>query len=107
MSTKDDFARKTVTRFLSEHSFGMWGMWQWELQADNLFCSDVFFDPLDTPEVAGTHCLLHPEDIIIVKEIIGRAKTKIREDFSFRVITAYGVVTTLKGSGFFEILEEE
>ena len=107
VSTKEELANKTVIIFLNQHLFRLTGMWQWELQTDSLFCSDVFFNPLDAPDVVGTRCLLHPDDVTTVKEIIGRAKININKDFSFRVITSYGTVSVVKGSGLFEIIEEE
>ena len=107
ISTKEELANKTVNIFLNQHLFRLTGMWKWELQADGLFCSDVFVDPSDVPDVAGTYCLIHPADLTIVKDIIGRAKINIKEDFSFRVITSHGAVTIVNGFGLFEIFEEE
>ena len=107
VSSKEELADKTVNIFLNQHLFRLTGMWQWELQTNSLFCSDVFFNPLDPPDLVGTHCLLHPDDVTIVKEIIDGAKININEDFSFRVITSYGTVSVVKGSGLFEIIEDE
>ncbi len=67
------------------------GAWEWDLHADEVFCSDVM---IQAPAgFQGTKALIHPEDSASVKAELARKNSA----FQFRIITTYGEVRLLGG----------
>jgi PAS domain S-box-containing protein len=84
---------RSVTLLVNSCVFNLSGEWDWDLQSENIFCSDVI---LSKPfEFLGTRAILHPDDKESISDIVF-TQTQW-EGFSFRVITTYGEIKTLKG----------
>jgi PAS domain S-box-containing protein len=77
---------------LKEYEFS--GAWQWDLQSDAVYCSDVMFP---FPAVyEGTKGIIHPDDKILVQDRIATASSTV-PFLQFRIITTYGEVKLLTG----------
>jgi PAS domain S-box-containing protein len=93
--------------FIGSKLLEIWGKWHWEFNAEQLLCSDVMFTPNDGTLFSVTKVLIHPDDLHIIHKLIEKCNLKKSFDFSFRVITTYGEVTTINGQGLFECKEME
>jgi PAS domain S-box-containing protein len=84
--------KKTVTVFIQSNLFVLSGAWEWNLNSDAVYCSDVILSL--PPSFEGTKAIIHPDDLSFVKEIIAKEKGKI-DHLKFRIITTYGEVKVL------------
>src|SRR4051812_32972729 len=89
----DEVAGRRVRVFLHPAFFELSGVWQWELEAEAVFCSDVM---LSAPAgFVGTRGIFHPDDVAALKEkLAGKQPVPFLQ---FRIITTYGEVKTLTG----------
>ncbi|HEY0041779.1 MAG TPA: PAS domain S-box protein, partial [Flavisolibacter sp.] len=89
--------------FLHSSFFEITGTWQWEMETEAVFCSDVMFSfPAD---FTGTKAIFHPDDVEAVTAGL-TANEKI-PSLRFRIITTYGEVKTLHGENLLVHQEEE
>ncbi|MBB1283536.1 PAS domain S-box protein [Flavisolibacter sp. BT320] len=89
----EESTEKNVRVFLHASYFELNGTWQWELEADAVFVSDVMFSfPAD---FVGTKAIFHPDDSSAIKELLATEDTL--PSISFRIITTYGEVKTVTG----------
>jgi PAS domain S-box-containing protein len=83
--------KKTVTVFVDTNFYVLSGKWEWQLNSDTVFCSDVILSL--PPAIEGTNGIIHPDDVALLKKI---SKEKIKIDhLQFRIITSYGEVKIL------------
>ena len=86
---------KILLFYINGREYEASGDWEWGLQSDTLFCSDVLLTPPAGFE--GTRSLLHPDDAPTVREALdGKPNTTLRF-LQFRVITSYGEIKTVTG----------
>lgn len=91
-------------RFFVDHTLVSWqGPWDWDLPADELFCSDVMIT-MHLGNPPAVKCLIHPDDLPAVRQALA-STTGL--DLQFRVINTWGKVFTIKGQGRFEVEKEE
>lgn len=72
------------------------GQWQWDMQSDAVYCSDVMSFP---PDFEGTKSIVHPEDAARVQRALKLVHEGETISLSFRIITTYGEVKTITGEG--------
>ena len=86
---------KFVCVFISGKEFEYTGNWQWDLQSEAVFCSDVMFNfPI---LFEGTKGIIHPDDKALVLEQTAATVGMEIPFLQFRVITTYGEIKTLTG----------
>lgn len=88
--------QREVRLLLRSHSYLLVGPWAWDLHCEAVFCSDVLLT--HPAEWEGTRAILHPEDVPMLSETIGKAIGPVSV-LSFRIITTYGEMKTLRGTG--------
>ena len=94
-SDKETKQERFVTLFIGGKEYKYTGNWQWELQCECVFCSDVM---LSFPQrFEGAKGIIHPDDKGIVLERTKVANAAEVSFFQFRIITTYGEVKTLTG----------
>src|SRR5690349_17537162 len=86
---------KTVSIFLESKLYHVSGKWSWPLQTESIFCSDVMFALGEQLRQAATQCLIHPEDIQLVKNLLDQSFQDVPVDVHFRVITSHGAVVSI------------
>ncbi|MDQ3278001.1 MAG: PAS domain S-box protein, partial [Bacteroidota bacterium] len=89
----DEASEKRVRVFLQSSFYILNGDWQWEMETDAVFCSDVMFSLQE--DFVGTKGIFHPDDVAALKEALTSGTTV--SFLSFRIITTYGEVKTLTG----------
>ncbi|MGZ3978374.1 MAG: PAS domain S-box protein [Flavisolibacter sp.] len=94
---------RSVHIFLETQLYCLTGKWEWELQTHHLFCSDVIFALHQETDLPGTKCLLYPEDLSVIRDMVNRSLAKQSGEYRFRVITTYGSVIWVHGLGSFEM----
>jgi len=73
------------------------GTWNWEMQSDAVYCSDVMHTfPVD---YLGTKGIVHPDDLPGLKQFLFSFDPGLQTALSFRMITTYGSVVTIAGAG--------
>src|SRR5918993_2929793 len=87
----DEVATKFVTVFLESFFYKLEGKWEWDMETDAVFCSDVM---LSLPGFTGTRAIFHPDD---VEDIKAAVENNSPGQLRFRIITTYGKVQVLKG----------
>lgn len=94
-SKNGEMEGRGVRLFIGSKAHLLLGNWQWDLNCDTVFCSDVML--FLSSDFSGTRGIIHPDDLQRIKESIGAfAKAKIIS-IQFRIITTYGEVKTLHG----------
>lgn len=83
-----------VTFYIDSQQKNLQGQWEWELQTDALYCSDVMSFP---PDFEGTKSIIHPDDLAQVKEALSIVPDIVLSRLNFRIITTYGEVKSVKG----------
>ena len=87
-------AGRTVTIYLQSEFIVLSGTWQWDMQAEAVFCSDVILSiPLS---FVGVRAIIYPEDVSLIKEKLAATSPSKLE---FRIITTYGEVKQITGYG--------
>ena len=100
----DEIAVKLVTVFLESVFYKLSGHWQWDMETDDVFCSDVL---LAMPGFAGTKAIFHPDDIDATKQALQQTASSL-DKLQFRIITTYGKVKQLSGRNIvIEKIEDE
>lgn len=92
---------KRVRIFLQSSFYLLDGNWQWEMETDAVFCSDVMISLQEN--FAGTKAIFHPDDVPALKELLFAGQPV--HSLQFRIITTYGEVKTLTGENI--ALQEE
>lgn len=105
-SATNELSKRKVHFFVQSELITVEGPWQYHLQADELFCSEVMI-ALDTAEAAGTKCLIYPEDLPAVWKAFEDRNTSRAIDLSFRVITSFGELKTITGKGTFAVTVQQ
>jgi PAS domain S-box-containing protein len=86
---------RSVLIWLAGLEYELVGTWEWSLQSDTVFCSDVMIHLPASFE--GTRSLLHPDDAGLVRERLSDGPGSPVRFLQFRVITSYGAVETITG----------
>jgi len=93
---------RQVIFFIRQELFALKGDWASDIYAETVFCSDVMF-PIsaiaNNEHSETTKSIIHPEDLQIVVDAISQAQQGKFINLSFRIITTYGEIRTLKGKG--------
>ena len=89
--------------FIQSRLYILIGKWDWDLQTDELFCSDVFFTLSEGSYTEATKSLIYPDDLSLLKEELEKTQRNNTADYNFRIITTYGKVHSVKGKGHFQI----
>lgn len=92
-AARDEATGKRVQIFLRSSFYLLQGTWQWDLQSDDVFCSDVMMPP--PPGFTGTRAIFHPDDVPLLHEALALDNGLSR--LQFRIITSYGELKTLRG----------
>jgi PAS domain S-box-containing protein len=88
----EELQGRSVTIFLQQDFIVVSGHWDWTINSDAVFCSDVM---LSLPAgFEGTKGIIHPDDLSQVKEQVMEEKIDLLE---FRIITTYGEIKILTG----------
>ena len=90
---------RKVHFLIGTHLYTIEGIWQWEIKAEEIFCSTTIFD-FQNATIEGVFCLLHPDDVTSVEKEIEESINKSNCNFSFRIITTYGEVKEVKCQGY-------
>jgi PAS domain S-box-containing protein len=98
---------RTAYLFLNPLLVKLAGKWEWDLQAEELFCSDVLPFVSEPGKLPGTYVLIHPDDVPLLKEALEKIGPSIYLTLKFRVITTYGEVRTVKGNGTFSLEQQD
>ncbi len=102
---KKNEPEKTVTFFAGGKLCTVQGGWQWHLQCDAIYCSDVM---MGWPEqFTGTKAIFHPDDKHEVLEGLTLIQQGAAAGLQFRIITTYGEITALTGHHLFIAEEAE
>lgn len=96
VSKKDDRQKKFVCLFIGSKEYELSGNWQWDLQSDAVFCSDVMH--VLPAGLEGTKGLIHPDDKLLVQDRVATLTATV-SFLQFRIITTYGEVKLLTGRG--------
>ena len=92
------YAERAVTFYIRSRFILVKGSWDWPLETDAVFCSDVILShPI---RFEGLKSIIHPEDA----ELIRKQLSEGVEELSFRIITTFGEVKQLAGRGL--VVEE-
>lgn len=94
----EEISERAVDLYINSQLHSMSGNWQWDLNCETIFCSDVMSALIH--HYPGTKAIIHPDDVEDVKQKI---VTPANEYFNiqFRVITTYGEVKKLSGRDCF------
>src|SRR5438309_4546699 len=65
------------------------GQWEWDLHSDAVYGSNTMQFP---PFLNATKGLVHPEDLIHVKEQLEEGRNRSVPSMTFRLITTYGEI---------------
>ncbi len=106
---RGELTLKKLHFFIDSSFVSIEGTWDWDLHADEIFCSNVMF-VLYSGELPGTKCLIHPDDLKKVQTAIFAEREmgpSLSLNISFRAITSYGEIKTIKGKGSFSIEEKD
>ena len=91
---KEEHQEKLVAVFIGSKEYEFSGNWQWDLQSNAVYCSDVMlFSPA---AFEGTKGLIHPDDKVLVLDRISDSSSTV-PFLQFRLITTYGEVKLLTG----------
>ncbi len=88
--------RRTVL-FTGGKLLELTGHWDWTFQAEQVFCSDVIV-PMP-PDFEGMKGIVHPDDAALLKGLGQHPFEEPVEAFQLRIITTYGDVQTISGTG--------
>jgi PAS domain S-box-containing protein len=91
----DQLKQKSVLLFIESNYTWLQGNWQWDMQSDAVFCSDVILS--FSTNFNGTKSIIHPEDLEQVKNSITSLNKTNKIHLQFRIITTYGAIKTLDG----------
>jgi PAS domain S-box-containing protein len=97
-SVTNELSKREVHFFVHSELITTQGAWQYELQADELFCSEVMV-ALETAEAVGAKCLIFPDDLLTVQEALKDAQPDQTLNLSFRIITSFGEIKKVEGNG--------
>jgi PAS domain S-box-containing protein len=86
---------KSLVLFIDALLMLLKGRWNWELENNVVFCSDVILS--DYKRFEGTKALIHPDDVEHLKQHLRFLKQTSVSTFEFRIITTYGEIKTLRG----------
>lgn len=92
---------KTVDIFINPQMFSIAGNWQWDMQCDAVFCSDVII--MSPPDTMSTKGIIHPDDVEYVRQSVAALETAENIPLDFRIITTYGEVKKLTGKNCWRI----
>lgn len=106
LNIKEVVSVRRVHIYLQPRILTVTGQWQWTLQASELFCSNVFFSLAEAGVLPAAQCLIHPDDVAFVQKILLKITEGELPDFSFRVITSFGEVTSLSLNGIYTFEED-
>jgi len=84
---------RSVTLFIDPDYYLLSGEWKWDGDAHSILCSNVMY--ASHPQHEGPKGLIHPEDLVSLRQFVQNNHDSI----SFRIITSYGEVRELQGSG--------
>ncbi|MBD0296586.1 MAG: PAS domain-containing protein, partial [Flavisolibacter sp.] len=101
-STED--TAKSVSLFVQSEHLVLSGQWDWEMNSDAVYCSDVMLTL--PPQFLGTKGIIHPDDVAHVKKALSLIREKESLQLQFRMITTYGEVKTITGKNI-SIAEED
>jgi PAS domain S-box-containing protein len=91
---KEERQEKFVSLFIGSKEYEFTGDWQWDLQSDAIYCSDVM---LPFPAAfEGTKGIIHPDDKVLVQDWLGTSSGAV-PFLQFRITTTYGEVKLLTG----------
>lgn len=94
-SKRSEGQNRLVYLFVGTKEYEYTGDWQWALQCDAVFCSDVM---LHLPEhFEGTKGIIHPDDKALVLERVAGQHAEEIPFLQFRIITTYGEIKVLTG----------
>lgn len=96
LGLSEEVALKTALLSLRSRLYRVSGSWHWPMQSDALYCSDAMDFPAD---VEGTKAIFHPDDLPTVSSALELLQTEEIELLSFRIITTYGEVKEVTGTG--------
>ncbi|MBD0286483.1 MAG: PAS domain-containing protein, partial [Flavisolibacter sp.] len=94
-SPSTEHTAKSVSLFVQSEYIVLSGHWQWEMNSDAVFCSDVMLSL--PPQFLGTKGIIHPDDVAHVKTALALIREKETLQLQFRIITTYGEVKTITG----------
>lgn len=95
-----ELKQKNVLLFIQSEFIALLGNWQWDMQTDAIFCSDVILS--STSDFIGTKSIIHPDDLEQLKVSLFALEEGNSVDLRFRVITTYGAIKTLVGNDVIE-----
>lgn len=95
VSKAETLSNKSVQLFIQSRLKVLSGNWQWDMQSDTVFCSDVMF--LLPTAFEGTKGIVHPDDLPQIKTALSNFAEGASHPLTFRMITTYGEVKTLTG----------
>ncbi|HUS02324.1 MAG TPA: PAS domain-containing protein [Chitinophagaceae bacterium] len=94
IASTDDIAVRAVDIYINSRLLSLSGYWQWDLNCDTIFCSDVM--AALTQHYPGTKAIIHPDDIEYVRLKIAAFEDE-SANIEFRIITTYGEVKKISG----------
>lgn len=91
---KKEEAAKSVTLNIGSRNLVLNGLWQWDMQSDALYSSDVMAFP---PDFEGTKSIVHPDDLPRLGSALESLAGGEINTLDFRIITTYGEVKHISG----------
>jgi len=96
---------KKVHIYVRNNQTTLTGEWHWDLLSDAVFCSDVMLYPPSSFE--GTRSIIHPDDVALISEALFSLDEKEQIALHFRIITSFGEIKNLSGTGLKKTSEDE
>ncbi|HEX2608650.1 MAG TPA: PAS domain-containing protein, partial [Flavisolibacter sp.] len=84
---------RSITLLIRDHIYHLEGLWEWDMHCQAVFCSDVLASP--PRDFEGARAILFPDD---VEKLLDDLNAGVPV-FAFRIITSYGTVKQVQGSG--------
>ena len=97
---------RVIYLFIDSQLYMVSGSWLWDLHTNELFCSDVML-ALEKEELPAPRCIIYPEDLPTVYQLLEKCKERERVDASIRLITSHGKPITIRAFGYFECEKSE
>lgn len=92
-----DAAGRWVAFFIEGSVYSTSGDWHWPMQSEAVFCSDVMAGW--PASFTGTKSIVHPDDKERLLAFIQKLQAGHSADIHFQIITTYGDVKDIRGTG--------